>query len=151
MVTFSHHRTRLHRHTATNWQLHTGTKYILQTGSRFKVTTPTIQNNEIYIKRNTRQEMPSQQNPSYMHYNVDHTNKTEDCKHQRYPVATRTYLMPTTWQTAIQQKATTKFIVVLQPLTTKQRLSSTLGNQRTHVYVASGIKEVICLSLGPHA
>ncbi len=34
----------------------------------------------------------------------------------------------------IEQKATTKFIIGLQPQTTTQRFTSTLGNQRTRVY-----------------
>ena len=74
-VTFSHHRTWLHHHKATNWQPQTGTKDVLQTGLRFNVTTPTIQNFEIYIKRNTRQqEKTRQKNPSYMQNNVDNTH-----------------------------------------------------------------------------
>ena len=131
---FGHHRARLHRNMPTNWQPSNGTKYILKTGSKFMVTTPIIQNTkEIY---NNSYNMTRQQTPYYMHHKVftHPTNTTEYWKHQQVTRCNhRTHLMTDTPKTTTQQKAMTKFIIGLQPQTTTQRFTSTLGKQRTRV------------------
>ncbi len=83
--------------------------------------------------------MTRQQTTSYTHYKVlsmDHTHKTQHRTSKTSTVTRgnqRTQLIPQTRQ-YIEQNATTKFIIGLQPQTTTQRFTSTLANQRTFVY-----------------